>query len=324
MSSIVQTIKQFCNSRWVIVAFPLLALLLLSLGSSSTSPLYSHDGPGEALVYDHNGPLFYLINALGMALGGRTGIFLLQVLFDSLTFWLWFRTARLVATPLRSMLACLASIALFYGNGGNIREEWMLTFLSLATYLISKGILSHPGCESSKTPIFPFLLGMCFGLVALIHLGVAVAIVGGLMLGYVMWLLVRRDIIQCLTALWMFFSATVVAVPALVWWLFVENRTLDYLLDTLFCFNIDIRTAFPLKWIYVTLPLLLGVLLGSRQRVLLWVLAPAMLLGALLLMSDTLGINSLVILPNFVLIASATENILLSNASSPSVGNNGK
>ena len=332
MNTVVQHFRRFCASRWAFVAFPLMALPLLLLMSTSTSPLYYHGGYDSAIfqelglgilrgripyrdLFDNKGPLLYLLNALGLLIGGRAGLFLLQLVFNSLTLWLWFRIARLFATPLRSMAAVAVALlpySLFLCEG-NMCEEWMLPFISLAIYLVLNGLLNHSSSESSKTPIWPFVLGMCFAAVALIRLNDAVAIVGGLMVGYCIWLIWNRNVIQMFTAVWMFVSATATAVPVLFWLL--QNQALDDFWYATFQVNAEYTGSITslITSIFTEIPratlLLLAILLGIMtwrpdRRGTLWVLLPAILLETILFGPNYFEHYYIVLLPFLVILLS--------------------
>ena len=330
MNGLKQRINQFCESRWCPEVFPLLALPLLLLMSTSTSPLYYHGGYDSAIfqemglgilhgrmpyrdLFDNKGPLLYLINALGMLIGGRTGVFLLQWVFNSLTLWLLYKTARLFASGLRSMVAVLVALLPYsmFLCEGNMCEEWMLPFLTLAIYLTIRGMQRHAPTESSRVPIFPFILGMLFAAVALIRLNDAVAIVGGLMTGYCMWLISKRDVVQVFTAAWMFFSATVLAAPVLFW--LMNNHVLADFWHAYFQVNAEytgsvmslvtsIFTEFPRTILLVLTVALCVMLWSSGQRAAMWAIVPAMLLETILFGPNYFEHYYIVLMPFLVLL----------------------
>ena len=312
------------------MVFPLFALPLLLLMSTSTSPLYYHGGYDSAIfqeiglgilhgrmpyrdLFDNKGPLLYLINALGMLIGGRTGIFLLQWLFNSLTLWLLYKIARLFASGLRSMVAVLVALLPYsmFLCEGNMCEEWMLPFLTLAIFLTVRGVLHHALKESSRVPIFPFILGMLFAAVALIRLNDAVAIVGGLMAGYCIWLISKRDLTQMFTAVWMFLSATVVAVPVLFW--LANNHILADFWHAYFQVNAEytgsvmslvtsVFTEIPRATLLVLAIALAITLWRTKQRVAMWVVLPAILLETILFGPNYFEHYYIVLMPFLVLL----------------------
>ena len=88
-------------------------------------------------LYDNKGPMIFYINALGYLLGGRNGVFALQVLFMAGVFELIWRLARLYASP-KGALWSLAVFAFLYCGTvgeGNMTEEWSLVFALLSVWL---------------------------------------------------------------------------------------------------------------------------------------------------------------------------------------------
>ena len=82
--------------------FLLSALMGVALFTESTSPLFSGWGYDSAMfqtigkywvegylpyvdLYDHKGPMIFFINALGYGLGGRNGVYIIQVLSIALS-----------------------------------------------------------------------------------------------------------------------------------------------------------------------------------------------------------------------------------------------
>lgn len=151
-------------------AVPLFFLLFsggLLLVCSGASPLYcGHDWTdantyltmGRGLLqgavpyrdlFDHKGPLLYLLYALGALLhpGGFYGVFLLQIFSLAGTLWAMYQTARLYAPePLPALLAAatlpvfLLSAGVYYlpenlDYGGGSAEEFCLPFFAAALWL---------------------------------------------------------------------------------------------------------------------------------------------------------------------------------------------
>ena len=152
-----------------------LALLLWSalvlLLCSGTSPLYAfHDWTdantyltiGQGLLagavpyrdlFDHKGPLLYVIYALGAALdpGGFAGVFCLQCLSLALTLYGVFRLALYLGSEPGPALLCACALPLFLLSagvyylpdaldyGGGSAEEFCLPLFSLSLWLTARG-----------------------------------------------------------------------------------------------------------------------------------------------------------------------------------------
>lgn len=172
-------------------------ILFLMFFSYMTSPLfpraYGWDSAffqlvGEGMTkgylpyrdfYDMKGPwLFFIEYAAQILVYGRTGIFLLQCV--SLGFVLFFcrRIYRkyfngggiwgslITVLPLYAVLSSTI-------EGGNLTEEWSLPFVFLSMYLSLEFIM---GERKEHKPLYGFVYGVCFGVIALIRITNAVMI----------------------------------------------------------------------------------------------------------------------------------------------------
>lgn len=138
------------------------------------------------------------------------------------------------------------------------------------------------------------------------------------MLGYCLWLISQRDIIQIFTALWMFICATAIVAPILFWLASIGaldnfwNATVSNINGITSHFSSPfVSTSIELPRIaLLLLAALLGVTMwntGNRQPI--WPLLTAMLLGALLLNTNHTEQNYLVFVPFMVLMLSMVGQI---------------
>lgn len=120
---------------------------------------------GERLyetVWDHKGPYVYVLNGLGLLIGGLRGIWLVELLLMFASAALGYRTLRYfwerrVSGTAVVILLLGASLML---NGGNFSEEYALPFLFASFYLF-----------------VPFLQGIRLSLARTLALGIAFGIV---------------------------------------------------------------------------------------------------------------------------------------------------
>jgi len=143
--------------------------------SATTSPLTPGYYGGDSAVYqlfgrawnagripyrdffDHKGPFIFFLNWLGETLiPGRSGIFLMQILFGAFTMAGLYETARLRFRPAVSTgiaLYCLFCLVTWYGDGGNMTEEYCLPFLCWSLYFVVRyGLnpnLPHPPAQAA-------------------------------------------------------------------------------------------------------------------------------------------------------------------------------
>ena len=128
---------------------------------------------GKALyteAWDNKGPLLYFINALGLLIHYRYGIYLLELLTLFFSVVILYKTANLfiprvasVACAIASMLSLTATL-----EGGNLSEEYAIPFTALAFYFIAKYLRND--CRLTKIEMM--LVGMCISAVFLIRLNI--------------------------------------------------------------------------------------------------------------------------------------------------------
>jgi hypothetical protein len=117
-------------------------------------------------TFDHKGPVIYMINWLGQCISSDWGIWVIEVFFLTVTFWLFYRIARLCAGRLYSYAAVLicASLLFDYFDQGNFVEEYALPFLACALLIYLDYFLHE------KITVFRLLVcGFSFGTVLLLR-----------------------------------------------------------------------------------------------------------------------------------------------------------
>ena len=192
------------NPLWAFV----IMLPFLLVFSWSTSPLYLSygiDSPFFQIIglgitqgkvpyvdlFDHKGPLIFFIDALGYSTGwGKTAIFFMQWISDSIAFIIFYRIARLMcSTPRRAFVACLLTLIPFadFIIEGNQCEEWMLPYIGLALLLVLKPVLQ--GREGEFQAWKSLVVGLCFAVVFYIRPNDGVMWIGGLYFGlFLLWI----------------------------------------------------------------------------------------------------------------------------------------
>lgn len=93
-------------------------------------------------VFDHKGPIIYLINVIGLSVGGNLkfmGIWILELLSLMFSAFIMYRTLRLFYGKLVSLLSVISSLFFMtpFLAGGNFTEEWAIPFISLALYIFA-------------------------------------------------------------------------------------------------------------------------------------------------------------------------------------------
>lgn len=176
------------------------AFIFVLLFSVSTSPLYIYEGMDSAIfklvglalargkvlyvdIFDHKGPILFFIQALGQWIQpGKWGIFLLQVLFNTITFTYLYRIIGLFLSG-RKKGGLFAVVLLIFAQllfDGNQCEEWMLMCSVLSSIYTFRYLLKP---ESGNPISLGLLLGVCFSINFYIRPNDAVAFVGATMFG---------------------------------------------------------------------------------------------------------------------------------------------
>lgn len=186
-------IAKVVNSKFYPLLLFFVSFLFVTLFSRSTSFLYFYEGFDAAIFkqmglavlhgktlyvdyFDNKGCLLYLLQALGLYLGGNFAIVLMQTLSLTLTLLIWDKTIAYFRDG-RSRLACLA-VALFlvlcFYDGGDLSEEWCLPFASYPVLLYFRQLKTNK--EIKKTEMLA--IGVCFGIIAFIRINNASALLG--------------------------------------------------------------------------------------------------------------------------------------------------
>ena len=134
-------------------------------------------------AFDHKGPLVYLLDAAGLAVGGVFGVWLLELLFLTVSTIFAYKTARLFAAPPIALFTTVVATLWYTARcDSNFCETWSVPFLLTALYYWTRYLREDfsVGCRAA------FAAGFCFAGVLLLK--------------------------PNLTALWMIFCLTVAAV----------------------------------------------------------------------------------------------------------------
>lgn len=167
------------------IIYSLLFLLSAFLGafffSETTSPLYVDWGYDSAMfqtigkywtegvlpyvgLFDHKGPIIFFINAVGYAIAGRTGVFILQLVFLALTEALAYKLLRVVYSERVSFPAALLLPVILAANWteGNTTEEYILPLLFASFLFMQKWCNEAEQSNFNHAPRGAFIYGLTF------------------------------------------------------------------------------------------------------------------------------------------------------------------
>ena len=149
--------------------------------SETTSPLFSDWGYDSAMfqtigkywaegylpyvsLFDHKGPVIFFINAIGYAVCGRTGVFIIQVLSLAVCVYLAYRLLSMRCPRAVSLLAALALPFILAANWqeGNTTEEYILPLLFASYMGMFRWCCGVEHGEYEHAPRFAFIYGMGF------------------------------------------------------------------------------------------------------------------------------------------------------------------
>jgi hypothetical protein len=111
--------------------------------------------------FDHKGPLLYFIDALGLLIGGYTGVWLIELLFMFISVLFAYKTARFFGGKSIAFLGTGFSFVVLgsFFEGGNLTEEYVLPFIFISLYIFTKYFFIR--AKFTKTELT--VLGVCFG-----------------------------------------------------------------------------------------------------------------------------------------------------------------
>jgi hypothetical protein len=121
--------------------------------------------------FDHKGPLLYLIDVLGLFVGGYIGVWLLELSLIVISVFFAYKTARFFGDKLVALMGTVFSFALmtwfyrddhlmtvWYVGEYGLPEEYVLPFIFISLYIFTKYYFTKS--ELTKTQVI--VLGICF------------------------------------------------------------------------------------------------------------------------------------------------------------------
>lgn len=178
--------KYRANLFWLITS-----LILMLLCAGFTSPLYPHytgrdsstflvlargilDGRIPYIdLFDHKGPVFYWMEAIGYFFGGRTGVFFLECILLLCDLYFINRISSLLYANCTIAAIAFFSTFFYLFQHGNLTEEFCMPLILAGLFFELKFLLSR---EKKHPPGIAYIYGLLLGLIALIRLNNAVSI----------------------------------------------------------------------------------------------------------------------------------------------------
>lgn len=247
--------RSYVIRRTVIYIFlTLFCIAFLAVMSASTSPLYKDYCDGDSSIFlligkaismgknvytdyfDHKGPILFYLNALGYCMTGtKTGVFIIQCVFLSLTAIFMYKTARIFAKTAASVICVIITILAFAStiSDGNLSEEYCMLFCMIPIYFSIQFITKSPAAPHPKR--YMFLYGVCFALCAFIRINNGIMI-GGIVLVTLVTDFMNEHVKEAFFNILMFiFGLMTAAIPICLF--FLIKGTLNDMIFATFIFN---------------------------------------------------------------------------------------
>lgn len=167
--------------------------LVMLVWSAYNSPLFPYYTSGDSSIFmligkgitegklpyrdlfDHKGPVLFWIEALGWAIAGRTGIWILETLGTVVSVFLIIRICDMLRSNWVFPVLGTAVVYLTYFGRGNLCENYSIPFIYFCVYLV----IHYFQSGSHKHPWqYAFAYGVCFGVLAFIRVNNATVICG--------------------------------------------------------------------------------------------------------------------------------------------------
>lgn len=96
-------------------------------------------------IFDHKGPIIYLINYLGNSLGNYKFVWFIELIFMFVSIYFCYKTSKLIV---QSKVALVSTLIIFisigkYFEGGNLVEEYSLPFVIISLYIFTKKYINN-------------------------------------------------------------------------------------------------------------------------------------------------------------------------------------
>lgn len=250
----------------IFMIISILGLLIMPINSSVLNPQIGSDYVVFSIVgrgwlngeipylhlFDHKGPVVYLLQMLGQSLGvGKWGIWLLEIVFATISFEIIYQCGlALNLSRNNNIVAAFVSIISYfcYIEGGNTVEEWSLPFQLLPMLYLLRFMN-----EKNSNIWLPSLIGgICFGVVAMIRINDN-CIICGLAIGLVVFLIRQkrfRELWQSIICFIVGFGS--ICTPFIIY--FAYKGALDEMVYANFVFNVH----YVQKWHSLSYSILLN------------------------------------------------------------------
>lgn len=189
-------------------------------------------------LFDHKGPIMYVINAIAYLISPQIGLFIVEVSLIYIGTLFIFKTSKIFTNEKTSFIMALFYLMLLflYIWGGNFTEEYAMTFVSIALFCIEKIIY-----EKKHNKTLWIIIGLTFALTIFIKpTYIAIWIAFGI--AYLIYSIKENKIKELITyIMYMLLGTLIVAIPILIY-LLVNNDISDFI-KSFFTMNMQYSTS---------------------------------------------------------------------------------
>lgn len=184
-------------------------------------------------VFDHKGPLLYLIDALGDTIHSGYGLWFVQLVFMTALLAVLYKTCRLFEVNRSGCIAVLIllwSVFTTFYDGGNLTEEYAMVFMAIAQYFFIEYLIKR---KTSWLRVA--LIGLCLACICMLRPNM-IGIWAGYILIILILLLKNKEYLAIgKYALWMLGGLVIGVLPILIW--FLATGSMGDFVDCLWRFN---------------------------------------------------------------------------------------
>lgn len=199
--------------------------------------------------FDHKGPLLYVINYIGNLISSYKGVWVIEFISLTITLLMLYKIARLACKKSNSVVVVFTAVSLLfiYFEGGNLAEEYAMSFIAISLYLFLKFFL-----KNKISNIGIFASGFCFGAVLLIRPNM-ISIWIAMYIAVLFSFLRRKEWKGLLNfIIWSILGLIAIIIPFIIW--LGMNNALEKCWEDYILFNMTYTSAeggralFPAKW----------------------------------------------------------------------------
>lgn len=188
--------------------------------------------------FDHKGPVLYILNWIGNRISQYSGIWVIEIIVLSVTFYFLYKISRLKCSIIASLIVSFTALSLLfeYYQGGNLTEEYAMPCIAISIFIFLDYLLNN---KVSKIRLV--VSGLCCGIVLLLRPNmISIWVVYCFLISLI--LVYKRAIKEWIGFIIYFLIGMAIIVIPIVIWLGI-NEDLYYCFHDYILFNIKYSSA---------------------------------------------------------------------------------